>query len=255
MEKTNDSSCVNVPISYFRKDSFRYKGVRYKKIDGFDNYYITDTGQLISLRRGDPRYMKTWPNQYGHQYVKIPLNGDKVHLSIHREVAKAFVPNPNDYPLVMHIDDDPRNNNYKNLKWGTQTDNMLDCRSKQRDYHRSVYCFELKRTFRSCADAADYFGVTRATITHACQGKSYTACGMHFCYLDEFEERSKDEKFLNKYGNYKQVIAINKETGVIQRFKSRKEASEVLGVNDTGISNVLEGRIKQTGGWIFKEGE
>ena len=50
MENVQDSNYVDVPISYFRKDNFRYKGVRYKKIEGFDNYYVTDTGRLISLR-------------------------------------------------------------------------------------------------------------------------------------------------------------------------------------------------------------
>lgn len=256
MERSYNVEYSDVPISYFRKKSFEYDGVRYKRISGYENYYISDRGEVISIRKGVPRILQTWPNQYGHLYTRLTRpDGSKETISIHREVANAFVPNRSKKPIVRHKDDDPVNNFYENLEWGTQSENMRDCRMREREYHKSVYCFELDREFRSCADAADFLGLSRPSITHACNGKAYTAGGMHFCYFEEKEERAKDLKFLSKYGNFKPVIAINCKTGVIQRYSSRKEASEKLGVSDSGISNVLAGRIRQTGGWIFKEGE
>lgn len=52
---------------------------------------------------------------------------------VHRLVAKAFIPNPNDYPCVCHIDDKPSNNRVDNLFWGTHRMNMEDMARKKRN--------------------------------------------------------------------------------------------------------------------------
>jgi len=46
---------------------------------------------------------------------------------LHRAIAEAFIPNPDNLPYVRHLDDDPQNNSVSNLAWGTQKDNMGDC--------------------------------------------------------------------------------------------------------------------------------
>tara|TARA_Y100000004_G_scaffold65592_1_gene73618 strand:- start:59 stop:637 length:579 start_codon:yes stop_codon:yes gene_type:complete len=43
---------------------------------------------------------------------------------IHRLVAETWVPNPNNHNEILHLDDNNRNNNYTNLKWGTHVENM-----------------------------------------------------------------------------------------------------------------------------------
>ena len=45
---------------------------------------------------------------------------------VHREMAKAFIPNPNNLPLVRHLNDDKLDNRLENLAWGTWSDNMAD---------------------------------------------------------------------------------------------------------------------------------
>ena len=46
---------------------------------------------------------------------------------LHRLVALAWIPNPNNYPIVCHKDNVVTHNWYKNLYWGTQKDNMQQC--------------------------------------------------------------------------------------------------------------------------------
>lgn len=64
--------------------------------------------------------------------VQLSKNGINKIFSLSRLVAVAFVPNPKNLPIVCHKDDDPVNNYYKNLFWGTQQDNIDDKCNKNR---------------------------------------------------------------------------------------------------------------------------
>lgn len=101
-------------------------------IEGFPGYFVSMEGEIAVIgRRGrwkNCRIMKTWTNQYGHQYVSlIGPDGLRHRLLVHRIVAETFIPNPNGYPIVRHLNDDPSDNSVWNLAWGTQKDNMRDC--------------------------------------------------------------------------------------------------------------------------------
>lgn len=60
----------------------------------------------------------------GYKIVSLRIYSQKYFLSLHRLVAKTFIPNPNDYPVINHIDGNPSNNNVKNLEWCTQSYNV-----------------------------------------------------------------------------------------------------------------------------------
>ena len=132
-------------------------------------------------------------------------------------------------------------------------DNRHDCIRNGNDFRKEVYCYEDDKIFRSCASAADYYGVSRATITRACQGKVYAVDDKHFCYADEIDAHLKDPEWLKPHKGYKPVVAISPE-GKRYSFSSRMEASEKLGIPDCGISSVLTGHLKHTHGWRFEEG-
>ena len=69
-----------------------------------------------------------------HHYNVIRKNGKVAqnktygnkNILFHRLIALAFIPNPENKPLVLHINDDPTNYLIENLKWGTQRENMKD---------------------------------------------------------------------------------------------------------------------------------
>lgn len=55
---------------------------------------------------------------YNYKAVNLNKNGKaKVNARIHRIVAEAFIPNPNNLPYVNHIDENPKNNHVDNLEW------------------------------------------------------------------------------------------------------------------------------------------
>lgn len=227
-----------------------YGDVQWKKIKGHPNYEIGSNGQVRSWIKEEAHVMKTWPNQYGHQYLKI--NNDRV--SVHRLVAEHFIPNPNNYSTVRHLNDNPRDNRVENLAWGTQADNVKDMRDHGRMFMKSVYCYETDRIYKSCAEAAYDLGVTRGAVTMCCQGKTHECCGFHLCYLKDREKKfSKDSDWLKPKSIYKPVKAINVETGEEIIFSSRKEAAAFLGIPDCGISSTITGKTPHSHGWKFED--
>lgn len=99
-------------------------------------YSITIDGKVYShISR---RYKKTYKGNY--EYVRLSKNGKEKHFSIHRLVAITYIPNPNHYPIVDHIDNNPFDNNVDNLQWLTQRDNV----------HRSYEKLSPIRNFTEC---------------------------------------------------------------------------------------------------------
>lgn len=96
-------------------------------------YQVSNCGRVLSLAKGDgngnkDRILKQAPNVCKHgtyYYVSPSKNGKARSQQVHRLVAQAFLPNPENKPHVNHIDNDPSNNHVDNLEWCTHSENML----------------------------------------------------------------------------------------------------------------------------------
>jgi hypothetical protein len=123
----------------------------FNKIEGFSNYLVEDTGKIFSLSKKD--YMNSYENNCGYEFVSIKSDEGKwVSVYIHRLVAKSFLENPNNHPNVLHLDDNPKNNNLNNLKWGTQSENISLCSlhgriSKNNQYIKNPITWKMKDPF------------------------------------------------------------------------------------------------------------
>ena len=94
----------------------------FKTIDGANNYQISNFGRIKSVRFN--KILKGGSGVMGHIQVLFKTNdGTSKRDYIHRLVAKAFIPNPENKPEVDHIDCNPSNNYYFNLKWATRKEN------------------------------------------------------------------------------------------------------------------------------------
>lgn len=94
-------------------------------IEILPGYFVTEDGEVYSSK--SKKWLKGYPHKHGYKMYCLPKgNGKYGYQSAHRLVAKAFLPNPEGYPLVCHKDDDPTNNNVNNLYWGTKSDNLKD---------------------------------------------------------------------------------------------------------------------------------
>lgn len=92
----------------------------WKSIGDFPNYEVSNLGNVRSIKRNI--IMKS-VNCGGYCNLGLYNNGIYKRFNIHRLVAQAFIPNPNDYPCVNHIDGNKQNNSVDNLEWCTYSHN------------------------------------------------------------------------------------------------------------------------------------
>lgn len=96
----------------------------WRAIPGYSlNYEVNSVGQVRAVNynnSGRPRILKQRLNKEGYFRIGITdANGTRKHCFVHRLVALAFIPNPEDLPVVNHKDENPRNNKVDNLEWCT----------------------------------------------------------------------------------------------------------------------------------------
>lgn len=147
-------------------------------ISDFPGYYVTVDGKVYSRKNNRHGYLKDYhllKTKYtkhdGRPYVTLrnPKLGIRRLAKVHRLVALAYIPNPENKPCVCHKDNNPLNNHVDNLYWGTQAENMSQMRLDKRDYrkvsiraHRGV--IRLKSLGWSSSRIGKRFKVNRTCI-------------------------------------------------------------------------------------------
>lgn len=92
----------------------------FKPIEGLDDYYVDKDGNIVSIKI---KVLKGSINEDGYRQYHISQNGKDKYITGHVAVAKAFLSNPNNLPVVNHKDGVKTNNKLKNLEWSTYSYN------------------------------------------------------------------------------------------------------------------------------------
>lgn len=132
-----------------------------KQIKDFEDYTITNKGEVISHKYKTPKKLATWYQKSGYENIKLSKDGKTYHKLIHRMVAEAFIPNPSNLPEVNHIDKNPKNNNLENLEWCDRKYNLeqsYETMSQVRNFKECVLVKEelIIGMFKSKAEASRY---------------------------------------------------------------------------------------------------
>lgn len=94
----------------------------WKDIDGYDGYYqVSNIGNVRNAVRS--KLLKQQKSRNGYLTVSLTKSNKLTTYRVHRLVASAFIPNPDNKPSVNHIDCDPLNNKAENLEWCTAQEN------------------------------------------------------------------------------------------------------------------------------------
>ena len=193
----------------------------WKAIEGTGGQYeVSNTGKIRSnnyLGHGKQRELCLVADHKGYLRVRIYIEGGGKTVKVHREVAKAFIPNPENKPEVNHKDGDKRNNRADNLEWATPGENTIHAynsglKEKTREWCRHMgltvgrVALEKQReerktpviatrlsdgaTFKypSQAEAADATGAPQPNIHKVLSGQRKSANGFSFRYGEVVEK-------------------------------------------------------------------
>lgn len=120
-KKAYSERMANYKISKSKENTSNLKA-EWKLIEGFDGVYsVSNYGEVRNNKTG--KLMKPRKNETGYLRINLTKNGKPKCMRVHRLVAQAFIPNPENKPEVNHIDFNRENNCVSNLEWVTNQEN------------------------------------------------------------------------------------------------------------------------------------
>ena len=162
----------------------------WKEIPGTDGKYLisTDVEVMAISRQVKFGNVYRWtetklltPRDNGKGYLELEFLGK--HRYIHRLVAEAFIPNPDNLPQVNHKDENKANNTVENLEWCERVYNVnygtgIE-RSKEKRFGDRFVVINLDtgEVYKTPKDASRATGIHNDSISRVCKGKSKTAGG------------------------------------------------------------------------------
>lgn len=188
----------------------------WKDIQGYeDMYMVSNLGNVISLKREEPYLMKHHEHN-GYLYVMLSIDGVKRFVTIHRLVAVAFIPNPDNLPEVNHKDEDKTNNHVENLEWCS------------REYNAS-------------------YGTVKERISKSNKGKKLSEKTKKLMSEHNWMTGRTGEQ----HPNAKAVLCYDMQGNFVKRYPSMA-ATEEDGFSRFGVNACCRHRSKHHRGHIFK---
>ena len=177
---------------------------KYTTIDGFPDYQITSHGRVFSLKHGKLKELKQRKNNYQYHYVILYKNGKMISKTVHRLVAQAFIPNPENKTEVNHIDENKANNHVSNLEWVSHKENInhgtcIERRNKtnsdgrrkgsKHNRARAVIGFKIDGCdikYYKYMKESEKDGFSPVCIRNCCKGSQKNHRGYTWHFADEF---------------------------------------------------------------------
>lgn len=158
-------------------------------IKGYEGLYeIFPNGRIINSRTGWE--IKGNINSYGYRVVRLSKDRKSKDYKLHQLLAQTFIPNPNNYRCVNHIDGNKLNNSLDNLEWCTHGQNTLHARKTLNiDFSRKpvvqkTFDGKMIAVWSSANVAAHFLKGSSTLISACCKGTSDFAYDSKWEYLD-----------------------------------------------------------------------
>lgn len=212
----------------------------WKDIKGYEGLYqVSNIGRIKSLGRTVIKislkgniFTKSYPEKLlkfskdtkGYLRTSLALNGINRTIKVHRVVAQAFIPNPNNLEQVNHKDGDKKNNNVYNLEW---------CNNQKNQNHSWTT------------------GLRKKGKQHWSYGKQPEGLKK---YLEEHKGVNHPSYGLKgiKNKNSKKIIQYDSKNNFIKKWDSMADVHRLLGLNTGTICQCCKGKRKTAGGYIWE---
>lgn len=156
-------------------------------IEGYGDYLIRGDGVVFTMKGGEAKELKPWISKHGYALVDLSVNKKITHKSVHRLVALAFIPNPDNKPEVNHKDGDKLNNSATNLEWSTKSENIAHSFGVLGNKHpraKRVRCVETGVVYKSASEAARKHSTNVSNISAVIKGRRKLAGGYGWEFYD-----------------------------------------------------------------------
>lgn len=229
-----------------------------KGVDLSGLYQISNLGRVKSLERYDvsgrlirEKILKPCPEHYGYLVVTLCTGTISKVFKVHRLVAEAFIPNPNNLPQINHKDEDKTNNNVNNLEWCTSEYNANYGTRNERISDKNIGRIiteeqKKKQSEKMSGENHPFYGKKRPKHSERMKGEKNPFFGK--------THTEETKKKISETRNKKPVAQIDKATGeIIKTFSSLAEVNSTLGFDGSFISACCKGKHSTAYGfkWSF----
>ena len=223
--------------------------------DELTKYSISNSGKVRNDKNG--KILKT---NFYEGYERVDLTHDDVQKQffIHRLVAMAFIPNPENKPEVNHKDGDKSNNYDWNLEWSTRSENMIHAYDTglmdkmNKTYVRLTkqqiieICKLLEENQLSLVQIAEKVGTNRTAVADILNGKRHTDISFKF-NLDKYEIKTDFSQF--GLDNGKTKFTDEEVENICKMIDSGKyslpEISKNTGITYQTVRNIYYGTCRR----------
>lgn len=225
--------------------------MEWKTVSDCNGYEVSDSGTVRATKTGKNR--KLLISATGYAVVRFANK----NWPVHRLVAKAFVPNPENKPQVNHKDGNKANNSADNLEWVTAAENMrhsyevlgnIGPRKRVGKYSLEGALLEV---YGSVADAIKGTSYDYSTVASQAAGKRgyRKAYGFQWAY---YSEDSGDCLPTHENKRIRSVVGRREDDSV--EYSSVTEAAKSLNITPSAVFAALSGKNKTAGGfrWEYK---
>ena len=156
-----------------------------KDIKNYEGLYaVTPEGEVWSYKR--KKFLKPRADRYGYLYIDLYKDNVMKTYKIHRLVAEAYLPNPENLPQINHRDENKTNNCLQNLEWcDCKYNNNYGTRNEKISNSKKIPIlqYDLDGNFiREWSSAIDVGREVRGGICQCLKGKTKTAYGYKWVY-------------------------------------------------------------------------
>lgn len=161
----------------------------WRDIKGYEGIYqVSNFGnvkRLVGFGCRNERIRKTFKKKK-YPYLRVNLCKNNIHqiFSIHRLVAEAFIPNPNNLPEVNHKDENVQNNRVDNLEW---CNHLYNCEySFAKPVNQYTLSGDFVREWDSATTIQKELNIFGSSVNSCCRGKLKSAGGFKWYYVDDY---------------------------------------------------------------------
>lgn len=224
----------------------------WRVIPDYPNYAANSLGKVANIKT---KKLRKFSNHKGYVQCMVRKDGKRYNKFVHRLVANAFLPPPQEGQVIDHINGVRDDNRVENLRWCSVNENLHFPLAVKNREHLKEQCsqYHLDGTFitsfNSIFEASDKLNLSSGAISNCCAGHKLTCGGFQWrygCNDTNIEPVRKNKRNI-------QVAQCNEFGNIIKIYPSCTSAAKNNGLTQQVINECVHGKRKSAyGGFIWK---